>query len=58
MLATATHEQWLIRILGNLRQLFSTEGRVEDLAAMTELLAALTQFSQKPKRGDSLHESP
>src|SRR4051812_37298796 len=58
MLATATHEQWLIRILGNLRQLFSTEGRVEDLAAMTELLAALTRFSQQPKVGDSLRESP
>jgi regulator of sirC expression with transglutaminase-like and TPR domain len=58
MLATATHEQWLIRILGNLRQLFSTDGRVEDLAAMTELLAALARFSQKPKKDDSLRESP
>jgi hypothetical protein len=47
MLATATHEQWLMRILGNLRQLFSTDGRVEDLAAMTELLSALARFSKK-----------
>jgi regulator of sirC expression with transglutaminase-like and TPR domain len=47
MLATATHEQWLIRILGNLRQLFGTDGRLEDLAAMTELLAALTHHTKK-----------
>jgi regulator of sirC expression with transglutaminase-like and TPR domain len=53
MLATATHEQWLIRILGNLRQLFSTDGRVEDLAAMTELLTALTGFSQRHSKLES-----
>jgi len=41
MLATPTHEQWLVRLLGNLRQLFATEGRRDDLAAMTELLQAL-----------------
>ena len=46
MLAPATHEQWLIRILGNLRQLFSAEGRVEDLAAMTELHSALIRHMQ------------
>jgi regulator of sirC expression with transglutaminase-like and TPR domain len=40
-LATATHEQWVARILGNLRQLFATEGRRDDLAAMTELSHAL-----------------
>jgi regulator of sirC expression with transglutaminase-like and TPR domain len=40
-LATATHEQWIARILGNLRQLFATEGRRDDLAAMTELSQAL-----------------
>jgi len=51
MLATATHEQWLIRILGNLRQLFSSEGRLEDLAAMTELLGALGSSSKT--RSDS-----
>ena len=40
-LATATHEQWIARIIGNLRQLFMTEGRQDDLAAMTELAHAL-----------------
>lgn len=40
-LAIASHEQWITRILGNLRQLFSTEGRRDDLAAMTELSMAL-----------------
>jgi regulator of sirC expression with transglutaminase-like and TPR domain len=40
-LATATHEQWIARLLGNLRQLFATEGRRDDLAAMTELSKAL-----------------
>jgi len=53
MLATATHEHWLIRIIGNLRQLFSTEGRVEDLAAMTELMSVLNRFSQK--RAETMH---
>lgn len=55
MLARATHEQWLVRILGNLRHLFSTEGRVEDLAAMTELLSALTRFTQQ--RGESMRSN-
>ncbi len=44
MLTTPTHAQWLTRILGNLRQLFATEGRLEDLAAMTELSAVLMQY--------------
>ena len=46
LLATATHAQWLTRILGNLRQLFATEGRREDLAAMSELSAALAEFER------------
>jgi regulator of sirC expression with transglutaminase-like and TPR domain len=41
LLATPTHAQWLTRILGNLRQLFASEGRRDDLAAMTELATAL-----------------
>lgn len=41
LLATATHQQWLARILGNLRQLFAAEDRRDDLAAMTELALAL-----------------
>jgi len=41
LLAKATHAQWLARILGNLRQIFSTEGRHDDLAAMNELAQAL-----------------
>lgn len=41
LLATATHRQWIARILGNLRQLFQTEGRHDDLAAMTELWQTL-----------------
>lgn len=36
-LATPTNEEWLVRILGNLRQIFATEGHRDDLAAMTEL---------------------
>jgi regulator of sirC expression with transglutaminase-like and TPR domain len=40
-LAPATHPQWLARLIGNLRQLFATEGRRDDLAAMTELSQAL-----------------
>jgi len=50
LLATATHQQWLTRILGNLRQLFTTEGRCDDLAAMTELAAALATVQQKAVR--------
>jgi len=41
LLARPTHEQWLTRIIGNLRQLFATEGRRDDLAAMSELARAL-----------------
>jgi len=48
LLATPTHEQWIIRILGNLRQLFATEGRRDDLAAMTELAGALGAFQRQP----------
>jgi regulator of sirC expression with transglutaminase-like and TPR domain len=47
MLATATHQQWIDRILGNLRQLFATEGRRDDLAAMTELAQALETVQRK-----------
>jgi regulator of sirC expression with transglutaminase-like and TPR domain len=43
LLASPTHLQWLYRLIGNLRQLFTTEGRHDDLAAMNELLAALRQ---------------
>ena len=43
LLAAPTHMQWLYRIIGNLRQLFLTEGRNDDLAAMNELLFALRQ---------------
>jgi regulator of sirC expression with transglutaminase-like and TPR domain len=48
LLATPTHEQWMARILGNLRQLFSTERRLEDLAAMNELAAALEGAGSRP----------
>ena len=41
LLAAPTHLQWLYRLIGNLRQLFNTEGRRDDLAAMNELLQAL-----------------
>lgn len=41
LLATSTHEQWLARILGNLRQIFAAEGRHHDLSAMTEMTSAL-----------------
>jgi regulator of sirC expression with transglutaminase-like and TPR domain len=41
-LATATHAQWLSRILGNLQSLFANERRFYDLGAMTELQDALT----------------
>lgn len=47
MLSTPSHEQWLIRILGNLRQLFATDGRLEDLAAMNEMASVLVQFVEK-----------
>ena len=43
LLSTPTHEQWLVRILANLQHLFTAEERRDDLAAVTELAAALTQ---------------
>ncbi len=45
LLATATNGQWIARILGNLRHLFASEGRRDDLAAMTELSRALADYS-------------
>jgi regulator of sirC expression with transglutaminase-like and TPR domain len=47
LLATATHPRWLARIIGNLRQLFATEGRRDDLAAMSELAGALADFERQ-----------
>ena len=41
LLNAPTHEQWLVRILANLQHLFTAEERCDDLAAMTELAAAL-----------------
>jgi len=41
LLATPTPQQWLARILGNLRQIFAAEGRRDDLCAMTEMAKAL-----------------
>jgi regulator of sirC expression with transglutaminase-like and TPR domain len=38
LLATATHHQWLSRIIRNLEQVFSHEGRQADVLAMRELL--------------------
>jgi regulator of sirC expression with transglutaminase-like and TPR domain len=46
LLAPATHAQWLIRLIGNLRQLFANDGRRDDLAAMTELSQALSEFGR------------
>lgn len=43
VLAPATHQQWLARILANLQSLFANHGRRDDLAAMTELQEALTE---------------
>ncbi|HZZ27116.1 MAG TPA: transglutaminase-like domain-containing protein [Pirellulales bacterium] len=39
VLATATHPQWLARIIHNLEQIFSRAGRQSDVLAMQELLA-------------------
>lgn len=41
LLAAPSHLQWIHRLIGNLRQLFTTEGRRDDLAAMNELLQVL-----------------
>jgi regulator of sirC expression with transglutaminase-like and TPR domain len=49
ILGTPTHEQWIIRILGNLRQLFANDGRLEDLAAMNEMASVLVQFIEKAR---------
>lgn len=43
ILPAATHAQWLSRILINLQSLFASQGRQEDLAAMTELQEALSE---------------
>lgn len=43
LLQTATHRQWLARMLANLRNIFSTTGRNADLAAMNELRALLDE---------------
>jgi regulator of sirC expression with transglutaminase-like and TPR domain len=44
LLAAPTHQQWIYRMIGNLRQLFLAEGRLGDLAAMNELLDVLRQY--------------
>jgi regulator of sirC expression with transglutaminase-like and TPR domain len=49
LLATPTPQQWLARILGNLRQIFAAEGRRDDLCAMTEMVKAL-ETVQPPVR--------
>lgn len=40
-LATATHSQWLSRMLGNLQHVFAAQERRADLAAMSELQSLL-----------------
>jgi len=40
-LVPATHDQWIERMLGNLRALFSRDRRYDDLQAMNELLNLL-----------------
>ncbi len=47
LLATPTPQQWLARILGNLRQTFAAEGRRDDLCAMTELANALQSIQPR-----------
>lgn len=44
LLATPSHDKWLTRMIGNLRQLFAAEGRRDDLAAMTELAQVLAHW--------------
>jgi regulator of sirC expression with transglutaminase-like and TPR domain len=39
LLATASHPQWLARIIRNLEQIFDRAGRQSDVLAMRELLA-------------------
>jgi len=50
LLAAPTPQQWLARILGNLRQLFAAEGRRDDLYAMTEMANALDSHAVNVKR--------
>jgi len=57
LLATATHSRWLARIIGNLRQLFATEGRRDDLAAMSELAAALADFEGRNTDNESITDT-
>ena len=40
-LASASHAQWISRMLANLQSLFASEGRLHDLGAMKELQRAL-----------------
>jgi regulator of sirC expression with transglutaminase-like and TPR domain len=42
LLSTATHVQWISRIIRNLEQIFQTEGRRDDELAMRELLATVS----------------
>ncbi len=39
LLATATHPQWIARLVRNLEQIFASENREEDQLAMQELLS-------------------
>ena len=57
LLAAATHSHWLARILGNLRQLFATEGRRDDLAAMSEMAAALLNFERQKTESASITDT-
>ncbi len=43
-LPKATHRQWVARILANLQNLFASQERRDDLAAMTELQALLGEM--------------
>jgi regulator of sirC expression with transglutaminase-like and TPR domain len=43
LLAAPTHLQWLYRVIGNLRQLFNAEGRLDDFRAMNEFMAVLRE---------------
>ncbi len=42
LLATATHLQWIARIVRNLEQIYERAGRNGDKLAMRELLALVT----------------
>jgi regulator of sirC expression with transglutaminase-like and TPR domain len=45
-LKPATHYQWLARVLNNLQNVFATEGRQSDLAAMSELQKLLWESAE------------